>query len=100
MPKTLNKDYLENPEVKTFIDNLKNFSSDSGSKYFISNFTNISEKIDQLEELGIESCEVEELYKFLLNENQNESINNITKVCKKDVSEGFNFIKITSRIRT
>ena len=91
MPKTLNQKNSLDPELQNLTKNLKNFSSNKQTKFFLSNFTNITERINQLNVLGIQNCEAEELYRFLLNENQNETINT---TINNQILSGGNLFKI------
>jgi hypothetical protein len=65
------------PEVQRFKTALQAMSSDKQTKFFLSNFTNIHERISQLNQSGISNCEAHELEHFLLRENQNETLRDI-----------------------
>ena len=77
LPKQINETRDSFPEVQEIIQNLQNFSSLTKTKYFLSNFTNITEKIRQLHQSGIKTCEIDKLEHFLLNDIQYETLNDI-----------------------
>lgn len=75
------KTFEENiPEVQKFKLGLEQMSSDKQTKFFLSNFTNIHEKISQLNQSGINQCDAEELEDFLLRANQNETLRDIKQL--------------------
>jgi cell fate (sporulation/competence/biofilm development) regulator YlbF (YheA/YmcA/DUF963 family) len=74
IPDSINKSQRGGPEVQNLKENLNSFSSSDNTKYFMSNYTNIFEKINQLNQFGIHNCEYDKLESFLLHENQYETL--------------------------
>jgi hypothetical protein len=90
-PKVLNKSELGGEEVNKMNQNLHSFASSDKTKYFMLNYMNIYEKINQLDQFEMNSYEVNELTDFLLHENQYETLKDSVSMAGRESQNGIIF---------
>ena len=88
IPDSINKSKRGGPEVQHLTENLKKFASSNNTKYFMSNYTNVIEKISQLNQFDINNCEHDKLESFLLHENQYETLKDSTSMTGRLQNKG------------
>ena len=94
VPKSISRFQESFPEIESFNRNLGEVSANEKTKFFLSNFSNTHERINQLHQSGIQKCEIHELENYLLKENQNETLKEI-KLEQSSSGEGTPLIYYT-----
>ena len=74
IPRSFKARFKSEEYIRNFQESFKTFSSSKKTNFFISNYTDVVEKLGQLSHSGINKYSVDQLGSFLLYQNQKQSL--------------------------